>query len=570
LSNKDLLSIALGNEKADLVFKNGKIIDVFNEKVIKEDLAISNGVIIGFGKYEGKKEVDIEGKFISPGFIDAHLHLESTMVTIEEFAKTVIPLGTLTLIADPHEIANVAGKVGIKYFLTIGNNIPWNFNLMVPSCVPVTTFDKSGSVLNAEKIKELITEENFFGLGEVMDYEGVLTGQDYIWDKIELMKDYFIDGHAPKLQGKILNAYLLAGIMADHETTSPNEALEKISKGMYIMVREGSVTRDLERLLPAINDKNNSNFLFATDDKHPEDLIKEGHINFIIKKAIKLGMEPLRAIKLATINAARSLGLHRLGGIAPGYKADLLIIDNLDELGIFQVYKDGKKVAENGKALFQVNSNNFERPPTIFHSVNIAPIREEDFKIPKGKTYRVINMIQDQIITGEEFFSFPYSFEEERFIRYNINKIAVVERHKSTGKVGLGLIRGFGLESGAIASSIAHDSHNIIVLGTNSSDMKIAVEKIAEIQGGIVIANNQKIVDFIELPIGGLISTDPIGKVSEKLQVLRKIARDLEVKINSPFMTLAFMGLPVVPKLKITCDGLYDVENHTFVPLVVY
>ncbi|PNR95486.1 adenine deaminase [Petrotoga olearia] len=569
MSNKDLLSIALGNEKADLVFKNGKIIDVFNEKVIKEDLAISNGVIIGFGKYEGREEVDIEGKFISPGFIDAHLHLESTMVTIEEFAKTVIPLGTLTLVADPHEIANVAGKVGIKYFLTIGNNIPWNFNLMVPSCVPVTTFDKSGSVLNAEKIKELITEENFFGLGEVMDYEGVLTGQDYIWDKIELMKDYFIDGHAPKLQGKILNAYLLAGIMADHETTSPNEALEKISKGMYIMVREGSVTRDLQSLLPAINDKNNCNFLFATDDKHPEDLISEGHINFMIKKAIKLGIEPLRAIKLATINAARSLGLHRLGGIAPGYKADLLIIDNLDELGIFQVYKDGKKVAENGKALFQVNSNNFERPPTIFHSVNIAPIREEDFKIPKGKTYRVINMIQDQIITGEEFFSFPYSFEEERFIRYNINKIAVVERHKSTGKIGLGLIRGFGLESGAIASSIAHDSHNIIVLGTNSSDMKIAVEKIAEIQGGIVIANNQKIVDFIELPIGGLISTDPIGKVSEKLQELRKIAHNLGVKTNSPFMTLAFMGLPVVPKLKITCDGLYDVENHIFVSLVV-
>jgi adenine deaminase len=440
---------------------------------------------------------------------------------------------------------------------------------MVPSCVPVTTFDKSGSVLNAEKIKELITEENFFGLGEVMDYEGVITGQDYIWDKIELMKDYFIDGHAPKLQGKILNAYLLAGIMADHETTSPNEALEKISKGMYIMVREGSVTRDLQSLLPAINDKNNCNFLFATDDKHPEDLISEGHINFMIKKAIKLGMEPFRAIKLATLNAARSLGLHRLGGIAPGYKADLLIIDNLDELGIFQVYKDGKKVAENGKALFQVNSNNFERPPTIFHSVNIAPIREEDFKIPKGKTYRVINMIQDQIITGEDFFSFPDSFEEERFIRYNINKIAVVERHKSTGKIGLGLIRGFGLESGAIASSIAHDSHNIIVLGTNSCDMKIAVEKIAEIQGGIVIANNQKIVDFIELPIGGLISTDPIGKVSEKLQELRKIVHNLGVKTNSPFMTLAFMGLPVVPKLKITCDGLYDVENHIFVSLVV-
>ncbi|MDY6894033.1 MAG: adenine deaminase, partial [Thermotogota bacterium] len=493
MSNKDLLPTALGKEKADLVFKNGKIIDVFNEKIIEEDLAISNGLIIGFGNYEGKEEVDLEGKFISPGFIDAHLHLESAMVTIEEFAKTVIPLGTLTLVADPHEIANVAGKVGIKYFLTIGNNLPWNFNLMIPSCVPVTPFDKSGSILNAEKIKELMTEGSFFGLGEVMDYEGVITAQDYIWDKIELMKNYFIDGHAPKLEGKFLNAYLLAGIMADHETTSPDEALEKVSKGMYIMVREGSVTRDLQSLLPAINDKNNCNFLFATDDKHPEDLIKEGHINFMIKKAIKLGMEPVRAIKLATINAARSLGLHRLGGIAPGYKADLLIIDNLKELNILQVYKDGKKVAENGKALFQVDSNNSERPPSIFHSVNIAPIKEEDFNIPKGKTYRVISMIQDQIITEEESFSFPDSFEEEEFIRYNINKIAVVERHKSTGKIGLGLIKGFGLKSGAIASSIAHDSHNIIVIGTNSRDMKMAVEKIAEIQGGIVIVNNKNI-----------------------------------------------------------------------------
>jgi len=569
LSNKGLLPIALGEEKADLVFKNGKIIDVFNERIIETNLAISKGIIIGFGEYDGKVEVDLEGKYISPGFIDGHLHLESAMVSIEEFAKTVVPLGTLTLVADPHEIANVAGKVGIKYFLTIGNNLPWNFNLMIPSCVPVTPFDKSGTVLNAEKIKELITEENFFGLGEVMDYEGVLNGQDYIWDKIELMKDYFIDGHAPKIEGKLLNAYLLGGIMADHETTSPEEALEKVSKGMYIMVREGSVTKDLESLLPAINDKNNTNFLFATDDKHPEDLIKEGHINFMIKKAIKLGMDPIRVIKLATINAARALRLSHLGGIAPGYKADLLIIDNLDTLNIVQVYKDGEKVAENGKALFQIDHSNFEKPPSIFRSVNIAPVKEEDFNIPYGKTFRVMTMFPNQILTAEELFSIPDDFEEKGFIKYNINKIAVVERHKRTGKIGLGLIKGFGLKSGAIASSIAHDSHNIIVLGTNSDDMKLAVKKLSEIQGGIVVVNNQSIVDFINLPIAGLISTDPIEKVSEKLQILRRIVHNLGVEINSPFMTLAFMGLPVVPKLKITCDGLYDVENHNFVSLVV-
>lgn len=569
MSNKNILPVALGKEKADLVFKNGKIIDVFNEEIILKDLAVSKDVIVGFGNYSGKKEIDLKGQYISPAFIDAHLHLESAMVSIEEFAKVVIPLGTLTIVADPHEIANVAGETGIEYFLKLGNKLPWNFNLMVPSCVPVTPFDAGGAILDAEKIKQLITKNTFFGLGEVMDYEGVISGRKYIWDKLEVMKDYFIDGHAPNLIGEALNAYLLAGIKADHETTTSHEALEKVSKGMFVMVREGSVTRDLESLLPAINDKNASYFLFATDDRHPEDLINEGHINFIVKKAIKLGMNPIKAIKLATINAARALGLNKLGALAPGYKADLLVIDDLKDLNIKQVYKDGKLVAKNGQFLFETQLDSLEKPEKIFHSVNIAQLKEEAFKIPKGKKFRIMTLQKDKIVTKMEVFTLPDDFEESEFTRYNINKIAVVERFKRSNNIGLGLIKGFGLKSGAIASSIAHDSHNIIVLGTNSIDMKIAVEKIEELQGGIVVTNNGKVIDFIALPVAGLISKEPITTVSEKLRNLKSIVNNLGVELISPFMTLAFMGLPVIPEIKITCKGLYDVDNNCFVPLVL-
>lgn len=569
MSNKNLLSVALGKEKADIVFKNGKIIDVFNERIIEEDLAISNGKIIGWGNYSGVKEIDLNGKYISPGFIDAHLHLESTMVSVEEFAKTVIPLGTLTIVADPHEIANVAGEIGVEYFLNLGKNLPWNFNLMIPSCVPVTPFDKSGAVLDALKIKEMLSKNQFFGLGEVMDFEGVINGQDYIWDKIELMQNYFIDGHAPKLNGKLLNAYLLAGIRADHETTTSQEALEKVSKGLYVMVREGSVTRDLESILPAINDSNVSYFLFATDDRHPEDLLSEGHINFMIKKAINLGMNPLRAIRLATINAAKALGINYLGAIAPGYQADLIIVDNLNELTIKEVYKDGILVAKDGKFLFSINSGNSPKPELVFNSIKIPKIKENDFHLPHGKTYRVMSLIKDQIVTKLDFFSPESELYEDELIKNGINKIAVVERYQKNGKIGLGLLKGFNLKSGAIASSIAHDSHNIIVIGSNSYDMKVAVEKISELHGGIVVTKDGNVLDFLPLPVGGLVSEEPIEYVSQKLKDLRKIVYDLGVKIQSPFMTLAFMGLPVVPELKITCEGLYDVVNHFFVSLVL-
>ncbi|POZ91239.1 adenine deaminase [Petrotoga halophila] len=569
MSNKNLLPVALGKEKADIVFKNGKIIDVFNERIIEEDLAVSNGKIIGWGNYSGVKEIDLNGKYISPGFIDAHLHLESTMVSVEEFAKTVIPLGTLTIVADPHEIANVAGEIGVEYFLNLGKNLPWNFNLMIPSCVPVTPFDNSGAVLDALKIKEMLSKNQFFGLGEVMDFEGIINGQDYIWDKIELMQNYFIDGHAPKLKDKLLNAYLLAGIRADHETTTSQEALEKVSKGLYVMVREGSVTRDLESILPAINDSNVSYFLFATDDRHPEDLLSEGHINFMIKKAISLGMNPLRAIRLATINAAKALGINYLGAIAPGYQADLIIVENLNDLTIKEVYKDGMLVAKEGKFLFSINSGNSSKPEPVFNSIKIPKIKENDFHMPQGETYRIMSLIKDQIVTKLDFFSPKSELYEDELIKNGINKIAVVERYQKNGKIGLGLLKEFNLKSGAIASSIAHDSHNIIVIGSNSYDMKVAVEKISELHGGIVVTKDGNVLDFLPLPVGGLVSEEPIEYVSQKLKDLRKIVYDLGVKIQSPFMTLAFMGLPVVPELKITCEGLYDVVNHSFVSLVL-
>lgn len=567
--NKEILNVARGEKRADLVLKNGKIVDVFNEELYEGDLAIANGVIVGTGNYEGFKEIDLKGQILAPGFIDGHLHLESAMVSIEEFARLVIPLGTTTIFADPHEIANVAGLTGIRYVLKHGEGLPWNFNIMLPSCVPATNFETSGANLGAKELKEILGEKGIFGLGEVMDFSGVIEGEDYIWDKIKLVGEAFKDGHAPGLKGKELNSYLLAGIKADHEATTVGEALEKVKKGMYIMIREGSVTRDLENLLPAVNDKNSSSFLFATDDRHPEDLLKEGHINFLIKKAIKKGMDPLKAIKLATLNAARALGLNNIGAIAPGFKADLVVINNFNNLTIRKVFKDGQLVADEGTPLFAKVTKDDIKEDRIFKSVNISTINEKHFEIPAGNKYRVIEIIKDQVITREKIIPLKGKITEDRLVKEDLVKVAVVERHQKTGNIGLGLLKGTGLKKGAIASSIAHDSHNIIVAGINSIDMKVAVEKLAELQGGIVIVKDRKVLGSLALPIAGLMSDRSMSEVAGRLEELRKISLSLGIRITGPFMTLSFMALPVIPELKITDKGLFDVNKFKFSSLVV-
>ena len=567
--DKRHLKMAKGEIPADLVLKHGRIVDVFNERLIREDIAIADGKILGIGDYEGVKEIDFEENIICPGFIDGHMHLESAMVKIDEFAAWIVPRGTTTIFADPHEIANVAGIDGIKYFLERGNKLPWNFNLMLPSCVPATSNETSGAVLNAEKLEELKDAKGIFGLGEVMDFVGVINGDKNIWDKIDMIGNKFIDGHAPGVSGKDLNAYLLGGIQADHECTTKEEAVEKVTKGMYVMIREGSVTRDLVSLLPALKNSNLSRFLFATDDRDPEDLYENGHMNFVIKKAIENGISPLRAIKLATINSAQALNLNDVGAIAPGYKADLVILDNLKDFNIQKVFKDGRLVAENESLIVNLPEIKEGKSEKIYKSINIGKIKTKDFDLPNYKKYRVINLIKDQIVTGKEEIEFEESVKIDDLVANNIVKISVVERHKKTGNVGLGLLKGFGLRKGAIAISVGHDSHNIIVVGLDSKDMYKAVKEIEKLQGGITVVENGKLIDCLPLEIAGLMSKDSIPAVAKRLKKMKEKVYSMGVTRQSPFMTLSFMALPVIPSLKITDQGLFDIDENRFVSLGV-
>ena len=579
---KELLRQARGLEKADKVFKNATIVDVFNERLIESDIAVADGIIIGVGEYEGKEEIDLGGRIVTPGLIDAHLHIESSMTNVDEFARVIIPRGTTTIVADPHEIANVAGLTGIRYLLKAGNAQPWNFNLMLPSCVPASKFENSGAELSAADLKTLIDEEGIFGLGEVMDFPSVISGDKGIWDKIEMASDLFKDGHSPGLSEKDLNAYLLAGIQADHEATTAEEAREKVSKGMYIMIREGSVTRDLVSLLPAVNSSNSSRFMFATDDRHPGDLIKEGQIDFAVRKAIQYGLSPLRAVKLATINAAQALGIKKLGAVAPGYKADLLVFDNLREFEVKKVYKDGRLVAEDGTLLKSIDDKisldkedfmNKEIEEKIFNSVKIGDISESDFRLPAAKKYRVIELIKDQVVTGESVYHTEAEYEDEppaiELIGHNLVKLAVVERHHKTGNVGLGLLRNFGLRRGAIATSIGHDAHNIVVAGVGAKDMELAVREIEKMQGGLVIVVNGKVEESLPLPVAGLMAVKSVKEVANRLNKMRDIANGLGVNRDGPFMTLSFMALTVIPELKLTDQGLFDVSKFEKVELII-
>ena len=579
---KGLLKQARGLEKADKVFKNAVIVDVFNERLIENDIAVANGIIIGIGKYEGKEEIDLGGRIVTPGLIDAHLHIESSMTNVDEFARVIIPRGTTTIVADPHEIANVAGLTGIKYLLKAGNSQPWNFNLMLPSCVPASSFENSGAELLATDLKTLIGEEGIFGLGEVMDFPSVINGNQKIWDKIEMASELFKDGHAPGLSENDLNAYLLADIKADHEATTAAEAIEKVSKGMYIMIREGSVTRDLVSILPAVNSSNSSRFLFATDDRHPGDLINEGQIDFAVRKAIQYGLSPFRAVKMATINAAEALGIKKLGAIAPGYKADLLVFDNLREFEVKKVYKDGRLVAEDGTLLKSIDDKisldrkdimNQEIEEKIFNSVKIGEISESDFQLPPAKKYRVIELIKDQVVTEESVYQTEAEYEEEppaiELIGHNLVKLAVVERHHKTGNVGLGLLRNFGLRRGAIATSIGHDAHNIIVAGVGARDMELSAREIEKLQGGLVIVVNGKVEASLSLPVGGLMAVKSVKEVANRLDKMREIANGLGVNRDGPFMTLSFMALTVIPELKLTDQGLFNVSKFQNVELVI-
>ncbi len=567
---KNSIDMASGRKKAEIVLKNCKVVNVFSHEIIETDIAIGYGKIVGLGNYDGETEIDIEGKYVSPGFIDGHTHIESSMVSPVQFARAIIPRGTTTIIADPHEIANVCGIKGIEYILDETQNIPLNVFLMLPSCVPATPYENSGANLSADDLKQLIDNPRVLGLGELMNYPGVINGEEDVINKINLCNEYgkIIDGHGPEILGKELNAYVLPGIKTEHECSSVEEMLERIRLGMYISIRQGSAAKNLLPLLKGITNENMRRCTFCTDDRHPEDLLNEGHIDNSIRIAIKNGIDPISAIIMATLNVAECYNLKNIGAIAPGYIADLVVVDNLEEFNITKVFKDGKIVSENQKNMFEIKENNRY---DVKDTVHIKAIKKEDLNIyMKTENANVISLIDHSLLTKKVVRSVNV---EDGLFKSNkdddVLKIAVVERHNATGNIGLGLVERFGLKGGAIASTVAHDSHNIVVIGDNDEDMLMAINEVTRVGGGITICSNSKVLKTLELPLAGLMSDLSIEKVDEILAEMLGIAYEkLNVNKNiEPFMTLAFLALPVIPEIKITDKGLFDVSRFDFIKI---
>ncbi len=562
-----MIDVATGRMKAQLVFKNVNLVNVFTGEIYKTDVAVHDGYIAGVGEYHGATELDMEGKYLCPGFIDGHVHIESSLVTPGEFAKAVVARGTTAVIADPHEIANVKGISGIKYMIEGAENIPLDVHVMLPSCVPATPFENAGSVLKAEDLLELINHPRVLGLGELMDFPNIIGCEKSIINKIVMAKNVhkYMDGHAPGISGKELNGYILPGVRTEHECSTAEEAMERLRLGMHIMFREGSAARNLVDLIPALNDSTFSRCMFCTDDRHPEDILVSGHIDNNIRVAINNGVDPVKAIQMATINAARCYNIENVGGIAPGYKANIVILNDLQNVEVYQVYKKGRLVAQDGKALFEIKSINDSK---MRNSVNFKPLADKCFEFKSlSDSMRVIGLLPHSLVTKDLKLNVVrkdggyYTEDGEQLL-----KLAVIERHHATGNIGLALVKGMGLKNGSVASSVAHDSHNIVVIGDNDEDMKLAVEHLQQIGGGIAIAAQGEIKDSLALPIAGLMSDKSLEEVQDKLEAMLKIAYGMGISRDyDPFMTLAFLALPVIPELKLTDLGLFDVVNFKFV-----
>lgn len=565
-----LIDYSIKNKKAELVLKNANIVNVFSHEIIKADVAIEKGVIVGIGNYDGINNIDLDGKYITPGFIDPHVHIESSMVSPAEFAKAIVPMGTTTIITDPHEIANVCGLEGIEYILKSSEKLPLCVYSMLPSCVPATDFENSGARLEAKDLEKYINHNRILGLGEMMNYPGVINQDKTVVDKLDLAKKYkkYIDGHIPNISNEGLNGYILSGISTDHECSTVEEMIEKISLGMYVMIREGSAARNLETLIKGVNSNNYQRCLFCTDDKHPQDILKNGHIDNNIRLAIKNNIDPIMAIKMATINVANCYNLQSTGAIAPGYIADIVVVDNLEDFNVLEVYKDGQLVGKDKKALFEINE---VENSGVTNTVDIDKLTKEDLKITLEKDVaNVIGLLPHNLVTEKLIRKLDIENNEFKFNKdVDILKLVVIERHTDKKSIGLGLVENFKLRKGAIASTVAHDSHNIIVVGDNDEDIINAVDEIKRIGGGLAISSNNEILDSLSLPIAGLMSDKDINYVSEKLENMLSIAYEkLDVsKDIEPFMTLAFLALPVIPHIKITDRGLFDVDNFRFMEI---
>ncbi len=571
-----LIGVACGEEKAELLLTNAQVANTISGEIYRADVAVHSGLIVGVGDgYEGEEVHDLGGKFLVPGFIDGHVHIESSMLSVGEFARAVVPQGTTTVVVDPHEIANVCGLNGISYMLKTSNDIPLNVFMMLPSCVPATNMETSGAKLEAYDLKAFQHHPRVLGLGEFMNFPGILLRDPEAMEKVELFRGRTIDGHAPGLTRRELGAYILAGITSDHECTTVTEAQEKLRVGMYIMLREGSVAHNLDDLIPLVNKFNDWRCLLATDDRHPQDLVEAGHIGGMVRRVIREQGNVIRALRVASLNTARYYGLKHLGAIAPGYTADLLVVDNFIDLTVERVYKDGKMVAEGGKALFEL-------PPadhsTVLATMNLDPIASGMLSIPGSESAgtvsvktRVIVMIPGQLVTSQVIEEAPV---KDGFVitdtSRDILKLAVVERHRRTGNIGRALVRGFGLKTGALASSVGHDSHNITVVGVTDEEMALAVNTVARAGGGLAAVRDGKVLAILKLPIAGLMSTLTLDQTVADLKNLHQVvSRELGCPLEDPFTALSFLSLPVIPELKLTDKGLVDVGKFDFVDLFV-
>ncbi len=552
--NKRLIQVAKGELPADLLLANARIINVFNGEIEAGNVAICGDRIAGVGDYrQAKQTMDLGGKYIAPGFINGHIHPESSMLDIGQYARAVVPHGTTALVTDLHEIANVCGLEGIRYMLESARRLPLDLFLMAPSCVPATNLETSGASLDPEEIGQILKWKECIGLGEVMNFPGVINGDETMLKKISLAKGKIIDGHAPGLAGKNLSAYIAAGIYSDHESVSLDEAKEKLRQGMFIMLREGSSEKNLEALLPLVTDKTYKRCLFVVDDRTCVDLLKDGDIDAVVRQAIHLGLEPVRAIQLATINPAQYFRRDELGAVAPGYMANLMVLGDLPSLKIDLVFYRGQLVARDGKPLF---SSPEATAKGLTNTVKIKPFTIEALRLPaSGETRPIIEIVPGQIITRKRIEKIGAIPDLER----DILKLVVVERHKATGNIGVGLVSGFGLKGGALASSIAHDSHNIIAVGTSDEDILATVKEIERLQGGLVAAAGGKVLASLALPVAGLLSEEPLEVVVSKLERLEKIATELGTRLSSPLATLAFLALPVIPEIRLTDRGVVEV-----------
>ena len=560
MSLKDLIEVARGDARADLIFSNARIVNTFTGEIEENDVAVYQGRVAGIGDYkDARRVIDLGGKYLVPGFIDGHFHLESSYLHVDQFARAVVPRGTLAAVTDLHEVTNVSGLDGMRYIMDCARKVPVDLFFVAPSCVPSTSMETSGFTLEPSDIRKALRWKRVIGLGELMDFPGVINANPHVLEKIKAASGRPKDGHAPRVRGKALNAYLAPIIGSDHESTEYDEGLEKLRRGMRLMIREGSSEKNLEELLPLVNDGNYHRCMLVVDDRSALDILEEGDVDAVVRKAIRLGLDPVRAIQMASLNVAEYFRLEGLGGIAPGYYANMMVVGDLKELDMQQVYYRGRLVAEDGKPLF---TPNIPKNETITRTMRVKQFTKADLGLAAGaaETFPVIEIVPGQIVT-RRLDQHP-SRSNGTVIAdaaKDMLKLVVVERHHATGNIGIGLVKGFGLKKGAIATSVAHDSHNIVVAGVSDDDIYVAIKEVEGNQGGLTVAADGKVLASLPLPIAGLLSQEPLEVVAAKIKELERLARELGCKVPSPFSVLSFLALPVIPELKLTDMGLVDV-----------